>query len=722
MRHSRLLLLTFMTVGGLLGLARDASAQFQLEVQSGTSAQAVANGGNVTVEASGIGQAQLLTLTVTYTGTGTLSLGSAQLFGSAAFSSSGGGNAALIPGQSTAFTISFTPTSGAQVASSLSIPYIQTVGTSVSSGTIALSFTGTCPSFVLGYAIQPQNNAVALSNGGTMTFPPTVFGNSTTGVLAIENTGSAPGVLNSFTLTGAAFSTTGLPLLPGSIGSGQSLQISVVYTPAAIGTDSGTIQMSFPGQTLTINLAGTGISSQLAFTLTQGSQTLKVNQNMVSLLPTLVGGSAVVSATVVNAGTANFVVNNISLAGNGFQLTNAPPTPQTLAPGGSLSLTFTFAPPQAGNFTGALTIGGVTLTIAATGTGALYQYSYTTGSTTTPVSPNGSVFFATVQLGRNSSTLFTITNTGTASGTISGIYIAQANSPFTITGLGTFPVTIGVNQSITFGITFAPTTPGNASGTLQIDGAAFLLTGAGGPAPALSAYSFTGPTGTLGPLQQPTVSLALAAAYPVAVTGTLTMTVQPNGFAADPAIQFSTGGKTVAFSIAANTVAAVFANGNTSIGLQTGSTSGTITLTPTFQTASGVPLIPASSQNLQLVVPSTAPLLIGAQVTGQSAAGITLAISGVSNSQTLTQLDFTFTGAAGFSVTGATATVNVASAASAWFASAAAQTFGGEFVVTIPFAFTASSNVAAPSAAVTSVSITATNAQGTSAPVVVALP
>jgi Abnormal spindle-like microcephaly-assoc'd, ASPM-SPD-2-Hydin len=721
MRHSRLLLLTFLTVGGLLGLAGDASAQFQLEVQSGSSSQAVSNGANVNVQASGVGQTQILTLTVTYTGTGSVTLSAAQLFGSAAFRAGPGGGT-LNSGQSTAFAISYTPTSGAQVSSSLSIPYTQTAGTGVSSGTIGLSLTGTCPNFVLGYAIQPQNNAVPLSNGGTMTFPATVVGNSTTGALAIENTGSAPGILSSFTLAGAAFNTTGLPLLPGPIASGQNLQITVVYTPTKIGTDSGTIQLAFPGQNVTINLAGTGISSQLTFTLTQGNQTLKVDQNMVSLLPTPVGGSAIVSTTVVNGGNANFVVNNITLAGNGFQLTNAPPTPQTLAPGGSLNLTFTFAPPQAGNFTGALTIGGVTLTIAATGTGPLYQYSYTTGSTSNPVSPNGSVFFATVQLGKSSSTVFTITNTGTAPGTISGIYIAQANSPFTITGLSAFPVTIGVNQSITFGIAFSPTTPGNASATLQIDGAAFQLTGAGGPAPAFPAYSFTGPGGTLGPLQQPTVSLALATPYSVPVTGTLTMTVQPNGFAADPAIQFSSGGRTVAFSIPANTVAAVFPNGNTSIALQTGSTSGTITLTPTFQTASGVPLTPASSPNLQLVVPSTAPLLIGAQVTSQSAAGITLAISGVSNSQALTQMDFTFTVAPGFSVSGATATVNVASAAASWFASAAAQVFGGDFVVTIPFAFTAGSGVAAPTTAVTSVSITAANAQGTSAPVVVALP
>jgi hypothetical protein len=118
-------------------------------------------------------------------------------------------------------------------------------------------------------------------------------------------------------------------------------------------------------------------------------------------------------------------------------------------------------------------------------------------------------------------------------------------------------------------------------------------------------------------------------------------------------------------------------------------------------------------------------MLISAQVTAQTAAGITLAVSGVSNSQTLTELDFTFTAASGYSLNGGTASVSVANVAAAFFQSAAAQAFGGQFVATIPFTF-ASGNTSptAPPAtgAVTSVSITATNAQGTSSPLVISLP
>jgi len=727
MRHSKLLVSAFLIVS-VFGIARDASAQFpfQLVVQSGASTAVVANGANINVAANGVGQSQQVILTITYTGTGSASLNPAQLFGSPAFSPGPAGAGVLNPGQSTAYTILYTPSSGAPASASLSIAYSQTVGNNITNGTVSLSLSGTSPNFVLGYAIAPQGNAVALSNGGSLMFPPTVVGTSTTAVLAIENTGSAPGMLNAFKLTGTgtAFQATGLPLLPGTIAAGQTLQISVVYTPSAVAADNGTIQLSFPGQTVTITLAGTGISSQLTFTVVQGTQTLVVNQNQVSLSDTSVGGSATVSVNALNSGNANLVVNAISLTGPGFLLVNGPPLPQTLTQGASLNLTFTFTPPQAGNFSGSLLIGGVTLSIAARGLGPFYQYSYTTGSSINPISPNGTLFFATAPLGQSSSTTFTVTNTGTAPGTLSGIFIGEANSPFAITGLPQVPLTIAPNQTVAFGITFTPTITASVSGTLHLDGTAFLLTGVGGTPPALPSYSFSSPQGTLGPIQQPAIGLSLATPYPLAITGTLTLTAIPDGFTADPAIQFSTGEKVVAFSIPANTTAAVFANETQSIRLQTGSTSGTIILTPAFQTASGVPLTPATEQSLQLVVPATAALLVGAQVAASSATEMTLAISGISNSQTLTRIDLIFTAASGFKLTGGTVSIPLGSEAAAWFESAAAQAFGGQFVVTIPFSFSGLSATATPPAisAVTAVSITATNAQGTSAPLMLSLP
>jgi hypothetical protein len=725
MRHSRFLLSALALGSVVLGIPVGASAQFQLEVQSASTTQAISNGGNVNVVGSGIGQSTNVTLVVTYTGTGTATLSPPQLLGSSAFSlSASSGGAETIPsGQAASYVIVFTPSSGAQVQGSFSVSYSSGSG----SGTLSLNLTGTSPSFVLGYAIQPQGNAVSVSNGGTLTFPATVVGTTTTALLTIENTGSAPGILNSFSLTGAAaFQTQSLPLLPITIGTAQALQITLVYTPTAIESDSGTLQMSLAGSNINIALAGTGVASQLTFQFTEGTQTLPVKQNQVSLPNTQVGTTATVSVVATNNGNVAATVNTISASGSGFQVVSAPPVPLTILPGASITLTLTFTPPQAGVFTAGLVVGSSTVTITAEGLGPSYQYSYTTGSTTSPVSANGNIFFATAQLGQSSSTTFTISNTGTAPGVISGIFIGEANSPFTITNLPETPLTLAVNQSVSFGITFTPTSVAAVSGTLHLDGTVFILNGAGGTPPAFPSYSFTAPTGALGPLQQPQIDLNIASPYPLAVNGTLTMTVIPDGFSADPSIQFSTGGKTVTFTIPANTTSAIFPTGGSSIELQTGSTAGTIVLTPTFTTTSNVPLTPAASQNLQLVVPESAPVLIGAEVTSQSAAGLTLAISGVSNSQTLTQLSFSFTTAAGYNVTGANVNVPVSSVASAWFESSAAQTFGGQFVATVPFTFTgpgsSSTSTANLTSAVTGVTITATNPQGTSTSLMVSLP
>jgi hypothetical protein len=294
---------------------------------------------------------------------------------------------------------------------------------------------------------------------------------------------------------------------------------------------------------------------------------------------------------------------------------------------------------------------------------------------------------------------------------------------YSLSGLPQSPVAIAPNASVSFPVVFTPTAIGAAGGTLQLDGVQFALSGAGTPPPALPAYLFTGASGTQSPLQQPGIGISLASSYPLAISGTLTMNVSPDVFSADPAIQFSTGGRTVAFTIAANTTNAVFANGSSTIKFQTGSTAGAISFVPSFQTASGgVQLTPASPQTLSLVVPAAAPVLTGAQVTVQSAAGITLAIIGASNTESLTQLNFVFTPRPNFNLSNATFTVPLSGVASAWFQSAAAQAFGGQFTATVPFSFASSvTSLTTPENAIGTITITATNSQGTSAPVIVSL-
>ena len=63
----------------------------------------------------------------------------------------------------------------------------------------------------------------------------------------------------------------------------------------------------------------------------------------------------------------------------------------------------------------------------------------------------------------------------------------------------------------------------------------------------------TGLPQTLPPGTQTNITIQLAQPFPVTVTGTLTLVFEPNAVnnADDPAVQFSSGGRTVTFTIPA---------------------------------------------------------------------------------------------------------------------------------------------------------------------------
>ena len=62
--------------------------------------------------------------------------------------------------------------------------------------------------------------------------------------------------------------------------------------------------------------------------------------------------------------------------------------------------------------------------------------------------------------------------------------------------------------------------------------------------PSTPPLNYTGISPTAGPLQQPRLQVSLGNSYPVDVVVTLTLTFAPDSGADDPAIQFSTGGRT----------------------------------------------------------------------------------------------------------------------------------------------------------------------------------
>ena len=149
-----------------------------------------------------------------------------------------------------------------------------------------------------------------------------------------------------------------------------------------------------------------------------------------------------------------------------------------------------------------------------------------------------------------------------------------------------------------------------------------------------------GLTDTVTPAQQPTFDVQLSAAYPLTITGTVTLTFTPNAVNAadDPAIQFSGGGRTLNFTIPAGQTSAF---PTTLPSIQTGTVAGEIDLTLSYF-AGGQNITPANPPVRSMTIARAAPKINSVQVV-KVAGGFNVLVTGYSTPRQVTQAVFTFT-------------------------------------------------------------------------------
>ncbi len=195
--------------------------------------------GNVTV---GLGNTQ--TITLSNPGSANLSVSQATLTG-AGFALSGLTLPLTVaPGQSTTFTVSFTPTVASSATGSLSL-VSNAPGSPLA---VALSGTGVAP------ILQLSANPASLSFGNV------TVGSSGTQTVTLTNTGNSSVSISQITASGAGFSSSGLTP-PLTLTAGQSTTFSVICAPATAGslTGSVTVVSNATNSPTTITLSGTGV-------------------------------------------------------------------------------------------------------------------------------------------------------------------------------------------------------------------------------------------------------------------------------------------------------------------------------------------------------------------------------------------------------------------------------------------------------------------------------
>jgi hypothetical protein len=299
-------------------------------------------------------------------------------------------------------------------------------------------------------------------------------------------------------------------------------------------------------------------------------------------------------------------------------------------------------------------------------------------------------------------------------GDLSGNVLAAFSQTLAATG-GTPPYTWAV-------------TSGTLPGGLQLDGITGVISG--NPSPGgTSQVTFTatdarGLTGSksiaitiiappppavsisVGTTTQPAVSLSTGASYPLEITGFLTLTFtssvgSPDGLEA----RFSDGTRKLFFVVRPNTTQGLFTTvSNGTPAILPGTVAGVITLTVSMN-AGGQDITPSPAPTTTITAVAAVPVINTVtlqQVTG----GVSVVVTGYSNTREVSSGSFTFT------VSGSTLspiTVPLASAFTTWFSNSTSNATGGQFRLTVPFSVTGSAT------SITKVSVTLTNSKGASA-------
>lgn len=163
--------------------------------------------------------------------------------------------------------------------------------------------------------------------------------------IRVRNTGSLAGRINTVAVTGGAFQLIDAPPVPITLSPGDTVTLSIGFSPPAPGPATGRLTIDDTG----VPLSGSGLGGQFNLTLTFAETSVALIENTTALLPnTPVGGRLPFFITVENAGNVTAPVTSLLVSGTGFSLVATPALPARLEPGASLRLEAAFAPTAVG--------------------------------------------------------------------------------------------------------------------------------------------------------------------------------------------------------------------------------------------------------------------------------------------------------------------------------------------------------------------------------------
>ena len=399
------------------------------------------------------------TQTVAIINTGAITLNATQVSISGDFAETDNCANPVLPGDACTVNVTFTPSQTGQRTGLLTVYGNISGGSAAGQVTVSLSGTGAPGAAIV---LSPQ----------TLSFPETLLGKTTTAQdVTISNTGGVTASLTSESVT-ADFSITantcGASLAPNT-----GCTLSLAYSPAVSGTETGSLKIVDSAGTQTLQLTGMGEAPA-----TDGLAPLSL-----TFAPQAIGLSGATQQVILtNNGDQELDQVAILLHGD-FSAVNRCGT--SLAGHSTCAIVVSFVPTQVGAESGTLTLSDIqhsqTVTLAGTGLPPPRL-------SPAPVS----VDFGTYTVGQTS-TVQTVTLTNSGGVPLSNVTTNMSGDFAIAPGLNNCPPTLAVGAQCQIGMVFSPADSGARSGSLTVTATELSkpllvpLTGTGVPASGVSA-------------------------------------------------------------------------------------------------------------------------------------------------------------------------------------------------------------------------------------------
>ena len=341
-------------------------------------------------------------------------------------------------GESLTLTVRFSPSEDGKKSGNVSLPS----NAAGSPAQIALAGNGISSSA----SGQLSVNPIALDFGNVPT------GNTETRDVVLSNSGGTALTVTQASVAGTNFTLSGLPL-PLTLQVGETATFQGSFTPDTSGAVTGSISLlsDASNSPTVMSLSGDGVVL---------IGTLAVNPWIIDFGDISAGTSTTQNVTLTNTGNVDVTITeSILTGGTGFS-TSQLSLPLTLAAGQSISFSVTFTPSVEGNVAASISLlsdaSNSPTTLSLTGNGIVLVGILNATPT--------SIDFGDAIVGVSEAQTVTLANSGTGDLNLSSAQVT--GSAFSVSGLST-PLLLAAGQSISFNVTFSPSTAGAVTGSVS---------------------------------------------------------------------------------------------------------------------------------------------------------------------------------------------------------------------------------------------------------------